>query len=99
MNSWHVGVAAEAIVKSRIEHRNANRKRGEASVNTEARGLFDDIESGVRFRYVKFSKCYNDIGKLVMAHTIEEALRINTEDDSKPNQFGDESSFAIVGGR
>ena len=37
------------------------------------------------------------IGKLVMAHTIEEALRI-TEDDSKPSQFGDESSFAITEG-
>ena len=28
--------------------------------------------------------------------TIEEALRINTEDDSKPSQVGDESSFAIM---
>ncbi len=35
------------------------------------------------------------IGKLVMAHTIEEALRIDKEDDSKPSQIGDESSFAI----
>ena len=34
------------------------------------------------------------IGKLVTAHIIEEALRI-TEDDSKPGQVGDESSFAI----
>ena len=34
------------------------------------------------------------IGKLVTAHIIEEALRI-TEDDSKPSQVGDESSFAI----
>ena len=39
------------------------------------------------------------IGKLVIAHTIEEALRINTEDDSKPSQVGDESSFAIEEGR
>ena len=37
------------------------------------------------------------IGKLVTAHTIEEALRI-TEDDSKPSQVGDESSFAITEG-
>ena len=37
------------------------------------------------------------IGKLMMAHTIEEALRI-TEDDSKPSQVGDESSFAIEEG-
>ena len=37
------------------------------------------------------------INKLVIAHTIEEALRI-TEDDSKPSQVGDESSFAIEAG-
>ena len=36
------------------------------------------------------------IGKLVMAHTIEEALNLKTEDDSKPSQVGDESSFAIA---
>ncbi len=36
------------------------------------------------------------IGKLVLVHTIEEALRINTEDDSKPSQVGDELSFAIT---
>ena len=36
------------------------------------------------------------IGKLVMAHTVEEALRIDKEDDSKPSQVGDESSFAIA---
>ena len=35
------------------------------------------------------------IEKLVTAHTIEEALGI-TEDDSKPSQVGDESSFAIA---
>ena len=35
------------------------------------------------------------IGKLVTAHTIEEALRI-TEDDSNPSQIGDESSFTIT---
>ena len=36
------------------------------------------------------------IGKLVTAHTIEEALRIDKEDDSKPSQVGDESSFTIT---
>ena len=36
------------------------------------------------------------IGKFVTAHIIEEALRINIEDDSKPSQIGDESSFAIT---
>ena len=35
------------------------------------------------------------IGKLVTAHIIEETLRI-TEDDPRPSQVGDESSFAIT---
>ena len=35
------------------------------------------------------------IGKLVTAHTIEEALKI-TEDDSKPSLVDDESSFAVT---
>ena len=35
------------------------------------------------------------IGKLVTAHTIEEALRI-IEDDSKPICVGNESSFVYV---
>ena len=35
------------------------------------------------------------IGKLVTAHTIEEALKQNTKDDSEPSKFGDEPSFAI----
>ena len=38
------------------------------------------------------------IGKLVTAHTIEETLKIDKEDDSKPSQVGDESSFAITEG-
>ena len=38
------------------------------------------------------------IGKLVTAHTIEEALRQNTKDDSEPSKFGNESSFAITEG-
>ena len=35
------------------------------------------------------------IGKLITAHTIEEALKQNTEDDSETSKFGNESSFAM----
>ena len=34
--------------------------------------------------------------ELATAHTIEEALRITIEDDSKSSQVGDESSFSIT---
>ncbi len=37
------------------------------------------------------------IGKLVTAHTIGKALKLlNTEDDSKPSQIGNESSSAFM---
>ena len=36
------------------------------------------------------------IGKLVTAHTIEEALNLSQEDDSKPSKVGNESSSVIM---
>lgn len=71
---WMRGDSYHDLLKSRIEHSNTKRKRGEANVNTEARGLFDEIESGVRFRYVKFSKCYNDILSFVLKNANREDL-------------------------
>ena len=38
----------------------------------------------------------NWIGKLVTAHTIEEALNISQEDDSQPSKVGNESSSVII---
>ena len=38
----------------------------------------------------------NWIDKLVAAHTIEEALNLNKEDDSKPSKVGNKSSSAIM---
>ena len=56
--------------------------------------VMKDLEK-CRGKNMSTEKLGDWIGKLVTAHTIEEALRI-TEDDSKPSQFGDESSFAIT---
>ena len=36
------------------------------------------------------------IGKLVTAHTIEEALNLSQEDDSNPRKVGNESSSVIM---
>ena len=36
------------------------------------------------------------IGKLVTAHTIEEALNVKNEDDSNPSKVGNESSSVIM---
>lgn len=72
---WMRGDSYYDLLKNRIDYSNSKRKRGSANVNTEARGLFEDIESGVRFKYVKFSKCYNDIlSHILKEHNLEEAI-------------------------
>lgn len=58
---WMRGVSYHDLLSSRIDNKNKKLKRGRANVNTEARGLFQDIEAAIRFKYVKFSKCYNDL--------------------------------------
>ena len=59
------------------------------------RAVMKDLEK-CRGKNMSTEELADWIGKLVTAHTIEEALRINTVDDSKPSQVGDESSFAIM---
>ena len=54
--------------------------------------VINDLEK-CRGKNMSTEELVDWIGKLVTAHIIEEALRI-TEDDSKPSQVGDESSFA-----
>ena len=61
------------------------------------RAVMKDLEK-CRGKNMSTEELVDWIGKLVTAHIIEEALRINTEDDSKPSQVGDESSFAIMEG-
>ena len=58
------------------------------------RAVMKDLEK-CRSKNMSTNELVDWIGKLVTAHIIEEALKI-TEDDSKPSQVGDESSFAIA---
>ena len=60
------------------------------------RAVIRDLEK-CRGKNMSTEELADWIGKLVTAHTSEEAVRI-TEDDSKPSQVGDESSFAITEG-
>ena len=65
---WMRGSTYAELLKSRIEFENQKRRRGLPNVNTEARKLFREIELSLRFKYVKFSKCYNDL----LVHVIKE---------------------------
>ena len=58
------------------------------------RAVMKDLEK-CRRKNMSTEELADWIGKLVATHIIEETLRI-TEDDSKPSQSGDESSFAIA---
>ena len=59
------------------------------------KAVMKDIEK-CRGKNMSTEELADWIWKLVTAHTIEEALRIDEKDDSKPSQVGDESSFAIA---
>ena len=61
------------------------------------RAVMKDLEK-CRGKNMSTEELADWIGKLVTAHAIEEAVRIDKEDDSKPSQVGDESSFAITEG-
>ena len=58
------------------------------------RAVMKDFEK-CRVKNMSTEELADWIGKLVTAHTIEEALRI-TEGDSNLSQVGDESPFAIT---
>ena len=57
--------------------------------------VIKDLEK-CRGKNISTVELANWIGKLVTAHTIEEALDLNKEDDSKPSQVGNESSSVIM---
>ena len=70
---WMRGVTYSELLQNRIDNNNKTRKRGEANPNTEARRLFEDIENALRFRYVKYTRCYIDL--------LEHALTITENSD------------------
>lgn len=58
---WMKGISYKKMLEKQISYKSKKRKRGQPNANTEARNLFDSIETKLRFDYVKFSKCYTDI--------------------------------------
>lgn len=66
---WMRGITYAELLKKRIEYVNTQRRRGQANANTEARELFKEIETSLRFRYVKYTRCYIDLLKLALERT------------------------------
>ena len=58
---WMRGRSYSELLRDQISYKQKSLKRGEPKVNTEARNLFKKIDNDLRFEYVKFTKCYNDL--------------------------------------
>lgn len=59
---WMRGSSYQELLKDQIEYKKEKSKtKKEPNVNSEARSLFKKIDSNLRFDYVKFTKCYNDL--------------------------------------
>lgn len=71
---WMRGQSYAELLKKRIDYKKPKRTRGEPNVNTEARGLFTEIENDLRFRYVKYTKCYIDLLSHALITTDQEHL-------------------------
>jgi replicative superfamily II helicase len=58
---WMRGEPLPLIIESHLKQRTKKAKRGSPSVATVIRETLDLIEQQLRFRYVKFVKCYLDL--------------------------------------
>lgn len=62
---WMRGNTISALIQARIDYKNKNKVRMHG-VNPTIRELLKQVEEDLRFRYVKFSKCYIDILSFVL---------------------------------
>lgn len=59
---WMRGSSYQELLADQIRYKKEKMKtKKEPNVNSEARNLFKKIDSDLRFDYVKFTKCYNDL--------------------------------------
>lgn len=59
---WMRGSSYAELLADRIKYKKTKiTNNREPNVNTEARKLFKKIDTDLRFEYVKFTKCYNDL--------------------------------------
>lgn len=59
---WMRGSSYAELLADQLKYKKSKRRDNkDPNVNTEARDLFKTIDSKLRFEYVKFTKCYNDL--------------------------------------
>ena len=65
---WMRGDSLPELITSAFNHKRKSQKK-EPSIATVIRGVMSDIETDLRFRYVKFLGCYIDILRLALKDT------------------------------
>ena len=67
---WMRGTSYSELIQDRINYKNKTKKtKKEPNVNTVARDLFKKIDTELRFEYVKFTKCYNDLLSYIISES------------------------------
>lgn len=66
---WMRGKSFSEIIRNRYDYKKKKSKRGDPSVATVIREVFEDIEKELRFRYVKYVRCYIDILRVALDRT------------------------------
>ena len=71
-NNWMAGYPLARLIEERIKYKKDSQVK-EPNISATIREVMDSVENDLRFRYVKFVKCHNDI----LAH----ALQVTGNDD------------------
>lgn len=59
---WMRGAPIRQMIEDKLKRKLASRKKaGAPKVGSAVREVFDEIETDIRFRYVKYTRCYMDL--------------------------------------
>ena len=58
---WMDGTSYGELISKAYAFAKGKAKRGNPSIATVIRKVFEDVETDLRFRYVKYTKCYGDL--------------------------------------
>lgn len=67
--AWMRGETYAQLIQGAYEADRRRRKRGVPAIATVIRRVFENIETDVRFRYVKFTNCYIDLLRHALSET------------------------------
>jgi hypothetical protein len=70
---WMTGNSLKQLIAQRLEYKKI-RPDDSRQINSNIRGLFEDIEDEIRYKYVKYFKVYADVLRAVLVEKGEAAL-------------------------